>query len=94
MIEGQWTGRGKTWGWGTSEEATEVIRETEDIGPDQGGDSSGGEERKKLGHSLEVDWKGQVEGQEVGCEKRGRSKPSPALCAPQAPVCHVYKMDS
>lgn len=79
MTEGQWTGRGKTRGWGTSEEATEVIRETEDIGLDQGGHSSGGEKRKKLGHSLEADWKGQVEGQEGGVRKGGRSKPSPAL---------------
>lgn len=77
MMGGQWTGRGKTRGWGTSEEATEVIRETEDIGLDQGGDSSGREKRKKLEHSLDVERKGQADGQEVEHEKSGQ-KPSPA----------------
>lgn len=85
MTEGQWTGRSKTRGWGTSEEATEVIRETEDTGLEQGGDSCGGEKRKKLGHSLEVDWKGHVEGQEVGREKRGQQHAQPCLmCSPSS----------
>lgn len=71
--------KGQDSGPGTSEEATEVIREAEDIGLHQGGDSSGGEKRKKLGHSLEVEWKGQVEGQEVGHEKRGQKQAQPCL---------------
>lgn len=70
--------KGQDSGPGTSEEATEVIREAEDIGLHQGGDSSGGEKREKLGHSLEVEWKGQVEGQEVGHEEQG-AEASPAL---------------
>lgn len=47
-----------------------VIKGTEDVGLDPGGDRHGGEERKELGSSLEVESEGRADGQEV-CVRTG-----------------------